>query len=91
MAFESFSALVYMEGHGPYVWTCYGAFFLLLGLLTWFSVLERRQLVRAQRFQHQVQTSRQGDSSDWGQSGEASFERIQSSHSETATSHEPRT
>ncbi|GGY63880.1 heme exporter protein CcmD [Marinobacter zhanjiangensis] len=85
MAFESFSALVYMEGHGPYVWTCYGAFFLLLGLLAWYSVFERRQVVRAQRDQQPLQTSRQGDSSDWGRSGEASFQRIQSSHSETAS------
>lgn len=36
MAFESFSAFIAMEGHGPYVWTCYGVFFVLMvGLMIW--------------------------------------------------------
>lgn len=36
MAFESFSAFIAMEGHGPYVWTCYGVFFvLMIGLMFW--------------------------------------------------------
>ncbi|MCG7199207.1 heme exporter protein CcmD [Marinobacter pelagius] len=36
MAFDSFSAFIAMEGHGPYVWTCYGVFFVLMvGLMAW--------------------------------------------------------
>lgn len=85
MAFDSFSAFIHMEGHGPYVWVCYGAFFLLFGLLAWYSVFERRQVVRAQRFQQQLDSSRADDSGAWARAGEASFQRIQSSHSESAS------
>ncbi len=36
MAFDSFSAFLVMEGHGPYVWVCYGVFVLLLaGMMFW--------------------------------------------------------
>ncbi|MFC4258594.1 heme exporter protein CcmD [Marinobacter lacisalsi] len=86
MAFDSLSAFIHMEGHGPYVWTCYGGFFLLLGLLAWYSVLERRQVVRAQRFQHQLNATRESENLAWGRtSGGASFQRIQSSHNESAS------
>lgn len=38
MAFDSLSAFLAMEGHGPYVWTCYGVFFVLMvGLMVWSS------------------------------------------------------
>ena len=85
MAFDSLSALIHMEGHGSYVWTCYGVFFLLLGLLAWWTVLERRQVVRAQRFQQQLNTARADDSGTWSRAGEASFQRIPSSHSESVS------
>ena len=46
MAFDSFSAFMVMEGHGPYVWSCYAAFFLLMiGLMVWS--LRRRKAVCA--------------------------------------------
>ncbi|MFO7528328.1 MAG: heme exporter protein CcmD [Marinobacter sp.] len=36
MAFDSLSAFIAMEGHGPYVWTCYGVFLVLMvGLMVW--------------------------------------------------------
>lgn len=36
MAFESFSAFLAMEGHGPYVWTCYAVFVILFaGTIFW--------------------------------------------------------
>lgn len=85
MAFESFSDFIAMGTHGRYVWTCYGVFFLLCGLLAWWSVFERRQVVRAQRFQQQLQSSGKGGDSPWRPAGEASFQRIQSSHSESAS------
>ncbi|MED5468281.1 MAG: heme exporter protein CcmD [Pseudomonadota bacterium] len=38
MAFDSFSAFIAMEGHGPYVWACYAVFaVLLVGLMIWSS------------------------------------------------------
>lgn len=33
MAFDSFGAFLAMDGHGPYVWVCYGVFFILMALL----------------------------------------------------------
>ncbi|MBW0146726.1 heme exporter protein CcmD [Marinobacter arenosus] len=51
MAFDSFAAFLSMEGHGPYVWTCYGAFFLLMaGLMIW-SVRRRRAVIQSCRRQ----------------------------------------
>lgn len=85
MPFESFSDFIAMGDHGRYVWACYGVFFLLCGLLAWWSVFERRQVVRAQRFQQQMQSSGKGSDSSWSPAGEASFQRIQSSHSESAS------
>lgn len=41
-AFDSVSAFLSMDGYAPYVWTCYGAFFLCLGLLTLISMRRRR-------------------------------------------------
>jgi|32_taG_2_1085360.scaffolds.fasta_scaffold00008_191 heme exporter protein D len=49
MAFDSLGAFIAMEGHGPYVWTCYGVFFLLLGSLVYWSLRQRRQVMVEQR------------------------------------------
>ncbi|AZT84397.1 heme exporter protein CcmD [Marinobacter sp. NP-4(2019)] len=49
MAFDSLAAFIAMEGHGPYVWTCYGVFVLLLGGLMVWSFRQRRQVIAAQR------------------------------------------
>lgn len=56
MAFDSFSALMHMSGHGPYVWTCYGVFFLLLGILVFWSMRQRRDLKRRLRRQWQLES-----------------------------------
>ena len=85
MAFESFSDFIAMGDHGRYVWTCYGVFFLLCGLLAWMSVFERRQVVRSQRFQQQFPSSPQGAAGSGNQAGEASFQRIKTSHNEPAS------
>lgn len=58
MAFDSFGALLWMEGHGPYVWVCYGVFFVLIVGLGFWSRRQRRQLVQRQRRQWQM-TDRQ--------------------------------
>lgn len=49
MAFDSFGALIVMEGHGPYVWTCYGVFFLLMAAIIVWSLRQRRQAIAQQR------------------------------------------
>lgn len=54
MAFDSFEALMLMEGHGVYVWTCYAVFFALLALLAVWSVRQRAMLVRRQQRQSAV-------------------------------------
>lgn len=84
MAFDSFNAFLVMDGHGPYVWTCYGVFFLLMGLLAWLSVFERHQVVRAQRLQHNLQSTSKGSNGSWGQGSDAGFQRIQPSPNESA-------
>ncbi|MDX1458300.1 MAG: heme exporter protein CcmD [Marinobacter sp.] len=48
MAFDSFSAFLAMEGHGPYVWTCYGAFVLILTGLVMWSRGRRKAVIREQ-------------------------------------------
>lgn len=57
MAFDSFSALIHMGGHGPYVWTCYGVFFALLGILLAWSMRQRRELERRLRRQWLLESS----------------------------------
>ncbi|SFR49762.1 heme exporter protein D [Marinobacter daqiaonensis] len=76
MAFDSLNALIVMEGHGPYVWTCYGVFFLLLGVLVWWSLRERRQLVREQK---QLQQQKTEASPLQAGSTAGSFQRINTS------------
>lgn len=49
MAFDSFTAFIVMEGHGPYVWTCYGVFLLMLGALGYWSLHQRRRVMFTQR------------------------------------------
>ncbi|MDY6797380.1 MAG: heme exporter protein CcmD [Pseudomonadota bacterium] len=47
MAFDSFSAFVWMEGHGPYVWTCFAVFALLLGGQMIASLQRHRRVMRS--------------------------------------------
>ncbi|MDX1756652.1 MAG: heme exporter protein CcmD [Marinobacter sp.] len=49
MAFDSLSAFWAMEGHGPYVWVCYGAFVLFLSGLALWSRSRRNAVLREQR------------------------------------------
>lgn len=47
MAFDSFSAFIWMEGHGPYVWTCFAVFALLLGGQMIGSLQRHRRVMRS--------------------------------------------
>ncbi|MEE3170344.1 MAG: heme exporter protein CcmD [Pseudomonadota bacterium] len=74
MAFDSFSAFVVMEGHGPYVWACYGVFFLLMIGLMAISLRRRRAVIESCRrgFEHQAD----GHSQQASQQPVAAFTRI---------------
>lgn len=48
MRFDSFSAFLFMEGHGPYVWTCYAVFVLGLAGVAFWSARQRTKVIRQQ-------------------------------------------
>lgn len=83
MVFDSFSAFLLMDGHGPYVWTCYGAFFLLTGLIAWQSLRERRRVVQNQQRQQTLASSGQAQRSEPPSGG--GFQRIPSTQSESVS------
>lgn len=82
MAFDSFSAFVVMGGHGPYVWTCYGVFFLLVALIAWLSIRDRRQVVRSQQREQAMVSSGQADTARRDLAG-GSFQRIPTTQTES--------
>jgi len=75
MAFDSFSAFLAMEGHGPYVWTCYVVFVVFVaGMMIWsarrnWAVIEGCK----RRFEQQQGTSAQ----DVRQKASATFTRVE--------------
>jgi heme exporter protein D len=74
MAFESFSAFMVMEGHGPYVWSCYAAFFLLMiGLMVW-SLRRRKAAIEACRRGYEFQAGRKDQQA--APASAASFTRV---------------
>ncbi|MGP9830892.1 heme exporter protein CcmD [Marinobacter sp. NSM] len=56
MAFDSFSAFMVMEGHGPYVWVCYAVFAVLLGGLMIWSVKRNRVVLEDCRRRHETES-----------------------------------
>jgi len=48
MVFESFSALLTMEGHGGYVWFCYAVFVVTISVLLWQPVAAKRKFMQQQ-------------------------------------------
>ncbi|PPI86129.1 heme exporter protein CcmD [Marinobacter maroccanus] len=74
MAFDSFSAFMVMEGHGPYVWSCYAAFFLLMiGLMVW-SLRRRKAAIEACRRGYEFQAGRNDQQA--ASASAASFNRV---------------
>jgi heme exporter protein D len=51
MYFENFSALISMDGHGPYVWSAYGVTAIVLVLLIINPILRKRRFIMQQRMQ----------------------------------------
>lgn len=56
MAFDSFSAFIAMEGHGPYVWVCYAVFAVLLGGLMIWSVKRNRVALEDCQRRHETES-----------------------------------
>lgn len=74
MAFDSFSAFMVMEGHGPYVWACYAVFFLLMiGLMVW-SLRRRKAVIEACRRGYEFQTGQKDQQT--ASASAASFTRV---------------
>lgn len=46
MHFDSFAAVISMEGHGPYVWAAYSVTFLVLLVLQRMGVSRERRILR---------------------------------------------
>jgi len=74
MAFESFSAFLVMEGHGPYVWACYGVFFLLMIAMMVWSVRRRTAVIESCRRGYEV--GRGGNEQPSARASGASFTRV---------------
>lgn len=51
MYFQSFEQLIHMDGHGVYVWSCYGLF---IAVIVWnlYSVARCRRLMLRQLYNH---------------------------------------
>lgn len=58
MAFDSFSAFVAMEGHGPYVWACYAVFFVMLAAMMVWSVRAKKSVVESCRRGYEFQAEK---------------------------------
>lgn len=54
MAFDSLTAFIAMEGHGPYVWACYGVFFLLVAAMMVWSLRRHRAVLQSCRRVHET-------------------------------------
>lgn len=54
MAFDSLHSFWVMDGHGPYVWTCYAVFFVAMITLVIWSLSQRRQVIARQRWQQRL-------------------------------------
>lgn len=58
MAFDSFSAFITMEGHGPYVWACYAVFFVLLIAMMLWSARARKAAIESCRRGYEFQAEK---------------------------------
>lgn len=79
MQFDSFQALMTMEGHGPYVWTCYAVFFVLIIALAVWSLRQRKALVRQQVRQEALQKRQPGANDPAGATAGGDFSPINQS------------
>lgn len=81
MAFDSFSAFVWMEGHGPYVWTCFAVFAVLLGGQMMGSLQRHRRVMRLLHRQNMMSGEDPRNARQQA-AGTASFAPVQTSEHE---------
>jgi len=49
MYFDSFQALLHMDGHGPYVWAAYGITLSVMLALVWTPIKRQRDFFRQEK------------------------------------------
>lgn len=47
--FPDFQSFMWMDGHGPYVWSCYGITFASLAFLLVEPLLKRKRFIQQQQ------------------------------------------
>jgi heme exporter protein D len=55
--FQSLADLIYMSGHGPYVWACYGIGLLVVAYLLISPVRQKKKFMRQLRSQYARQAA----------------------------------
>ena len=55
--FQSLADLIYMSGHGPYVWACYGIGLLVVAYLLISPVCQKKKFMRQLRSQYARQAA----------------------------------
>jgi len=63
MYFTTLADALHMAGHGRYVWVSYAATLLVMFVLIWWPIKQRRQLIEQQQRIKRINASSQGDSS----------------------------
>lgn len=47
--FDNLQAFFWMDGHGPYVWGCYGIMFVLMVTMALEPIWKRKKFIRQQQ------------------------------------------
>lgn len=47
--YSSFADMMWMSGHGPYVWASYAIVVVALGLLIWMPIREKKAFLKTQK------------------------------------------
>ncbi|MCH8496882.1 MAG: heme exporter protein CcmD [Marinobacter sp.] len=55
MVFDSLQAFIAMGGHGPFIWTCYAAFLIVMVGLVFWSFQQRRQVIAQSLRQQRIE------------------------------------
>lgn len=63
--FESLQAFMHMEGHGVFVWACYGAFSVVMVLLVLMPVMARKKFAEQVQSKVKRQQAQQSEGADY--------------------------
>ena len=64
MYFENFAALIYMDGHGAFVWSAYTITLIVLISLVVMPLMKKKQFIKQQRMQLRREQGRNSIPSD---------------------------